>query len=80
MGVRETRVRCIRLTSCMGSNVVRSPVPRRPVPLRRRLRQGAPGSDGVGVVGAEDAFADGEGALEEGAGGGHLPALAETLA
>ncbi len=31
---------------------------------RRQVRQAAPGRDGVGVVGAEDALADGEGALE----------------
>jgi hypothetical protein len=30
------------------------------------------GRDGVGVVGAEDALADGEGALEELAGGGRV--------
>ena len=40
-----------------------SPLRRRPVPLSRQLLQGAPGRDGVGVVGAEDAVADGEGAL-----------------
>src|SRR2546423_12891756 len=45
-----------------------SAAPLRSVPLRRHLLQGAPGRDGVGVVGAEDALADGEGALEEGAG------------
>jgi Phosphotransferase enzyme family len=36
------------------------------------LRQGASGRDGVGVVGAKDALADGEGALEEGAAGGRV--------
>ena len=35
-----------------------------PTTLRRQLRQGAPGRDGVGVVGAADALADGEGLLE----------------
>src|SRR5215467_6636694 len=41
-----------------------------PVPLQfPQLRKGAPSRDGVGVVGAEDALADGKGALEEGAGG-----------
>ena len=54
-----------------------SPAHHRPVPLRRQLRQGAPGCDGVGVVGAEDALADGEGALEEGAGGGRVALVAE---
>jgi len=49
----------------------------RPVPLRRQLLQGAPGRDGVGVVGAEDALADGEGAFEEGAGGGGVALVAE---
>src|SRR5262245_52463932 len=40
------------------------PAPRH-VPLPRQLLQGAPGRDGVGVVGAEDALADGQGAFEE---------------
>ena len=35
----------------------------RPVALRRQLRQGATGRHGVGVVGADDALADVEGAL-----------------
>jgi hypothetical protein len=42
----------------------------RPVTFRRQFLQGASGRDGVGVVGAGDAFADGEGAFEEGSGGG----------
>ena len=50
---------------------------RRPVPLTRQLGQGVPGRDGVGVVGPEDALADGEGALEEGAGGGGVALVAE---
>ena len=44
----------------------------RPATLRRQLRLVAFGRDGVGVVGAEDELADGEGALEEGAGGGRV--------
>src|SRR5215472_3066275 len=43
----------------------------RVVPLRRQFRQGASGRDAVGVAGAEDALAHGDGALEQGAGGGH---------
>ena len=47
------------------------PTPRS-VPRRPPLLQGAPGRDGVGVVGAEDALADGEGAFDEEAGGGRV--------
>ena len=46
--------------------------------LRRQLLQSAPGRDGVGVVGAEDTLADGEGALEEGAGGGWVALVTES--
>src|SRR5215831_15699649 len=55
----------------------RSSARRRPVLLLRQLRQGASGRDSVGVVLAEDALADGEGALEEGAGGGRVALVAE---
>src|SRR5215472_1696526 len=44
----------------------------RPVALPHQLRQRMPGRDGVGLVGAEDAFTDGKCALEEGAGGGRV--------
>jgi hypothetical protein len=48
------------------------PTPPRSRHLSRQLLQGAPASDGVGVVGAEDALADGEGAFEQQARGKRL--------
>src|SRR5262252_2892471 len=62
----------VAAADCLAHARIRSAARRRPVALRRQLRQGAPGRDGVGVVGAEDALADGEGAFDEEAGGGRV--------
>lgn len=47
---------------CLTPTDAKSALWRQPIPLRRQLRQGPPGRDGVGVIGAEDALADGDGA------------------
>jgi hypothetical protein len=77
VGGRWPRVPGVRVARCVGRAAVsvcaaRSPGRIRSVPLRRQLLQGAPGRDGVEVIGDEGAFADGERALEEGTGESRL--------